>query len=350
MIADRIVVISRASRLVHDVQAAAGPGCVVLPVDHTGDLEEAVERYAPYDVLIAGPLVDTRAGLARLARVHAEHPGSPIVMVLPTPPHSPLPDLVRVGASDLVELPYTTGSLRAAIRRALALATSAADQEEDHEVAPTPVPERLGEVFTVASPSGGCGKTFYSTNLAHYLSQHTQERVCLVDLDLQFGEVSAALRLKPRFTIADVMSRSEDEGELDDFIEEYLVQQRSGMWVLAAPREPAEADRISPPDVSRVIRALRKHFGYLVLDTSAQLSEVVLTAMDQSTRLICMATLDLPSMRNMRIFLETLEKLKIPTERTSVVLNKVEPDLGIKIEEANEILHHKIVATLPYSK
>ena len=153
-----------------------------------------------------------------------------------------------------------------------------------------------------------------------------------MDLDLQFGEVSTALHLRPRFTISDLLSREPvDEDDLDEHVEEYLEEHELGFSVLAAPFSPADADMIAPKDVYKVMGALRRHFDYIVVDTPAQLSEIVLAAFDHSTRVLCMVTLDLPSIRNMRVFLTTLEKLRISSESIGVVLNKVEDDIGIDI-------------------
>src|SRR5205807_9411494 len=107
----------------------------------------------------------------------------------------------------------------------------------------------VGRVFTTSSATGGCGKTFYATNLAYFLTHYTGKRTCIVDLDLQFGEVSTALRLRPRFTIFDALQRDEeDESALADHIEEYMVKHDTGIYLLPAPKDPSEADRISPPD------------------------------------------------------------------------------------------------------
>src|SRR6185295_14883761 len=144
----------------------------------------------------------------------------------------------------------------------------------------------------------GCGKTFFATNIGYFLTRYTGKRVCIVDLDLQFGEVVTAMRLRPKYTIFDALQR-EDTDE-------------TGVHVLAAPREPSEADRISPPDVTRIVEAVRKQFDYVVVDTPPQLNENVLAAFDLSDHLYVMATLDLPSVRNMSVFLSTLDRLKVP--------------------------------------
>jgi pilus assembly protein CpaE len=141
-----------------------------------------------------------------------------------------------------------------------------------------------------------------------------------------------------------------DEDDLDEHVEEYLQEHDLGFSVLAAPFSPAEADMIAPKDVYKVMGALRKRFDFIVVDTPAQLSEVVLAAFDHSTKVLCMVTLDLPSIRNMRVFLSTLEKLRINSDSIGVVLNKVEDDVGIDISDVQEVLDNKIVSILPYSR
>lgn len=347
MIAQKILVVSRTAALVREVQAAAGAGYIVIHHNSASDADEFVDLKGPFDAMVAGPVFDSRAGMERLRRLHHDHPELPVLLALGSPIKASLPDLVRAGAADLVELPVERRHLAAALRRTLDSGPgrlAVVEPEGDS-------PALLADVISVASPSGGCGKTFYSTNLSYYLSQNSGRRVCLVDLDLQFGEVVSALRLKPRLTMVDaVLGAEDDDVDLESSIEDYLVAHDLGFWVLAAPRHPAEADRITLPDVTRMISALRSHFDYVVVDTSAQLSEVTLTALEQSTALICMATVDVPSIRNMRIFLDTLERLRVPTDRISVVLNKVESDVGISVAEVNEALHQKVVAVLPYAR
>ncbi|MBA3956489.1 MAG: AAA family ATPase, partial [Acidimicrobiia bacterium] len=218
--------------------------------------------------------------------------------------------------------------------------------------APAAPARPLGKVFAVASATGGCGKTFMATNLAYFLHTHGGgRRVCLVDLDLQFGEVSTALRLKPRYTIYDALHREDgDEGDLSEHIEEYLVAHETGINVLAAPKDPSEADHISPPDVTRVIEAARQHFDYVIVDTPSALTEIVLAAFEGSERLFVMATLDLPSVRNLGVFLTTLEKLKVPTDNVRLILNKAESDVGIEISQVEKLFPQGFEAVLPYAK
>jgi pilus assembly protein CpaE len=277
-----------------------------------------------------------------------------VVLAFSRRPDASLRDIVTTGAIDLLQLPVEDKELTEALQRAIELAAAAGQPVAALAAAPTAVPRPAsgpGTVFTIASATGGCGKTFYATNLAYFLTKYTGKRVCIVDLDLQFGEVSTALRLRPKYTIFDALQRQEtDEAELANHIEEYTVTHETGISVLAAPREPAEADRITPPDITRVLEAVRQRFDYVIVDTPPALAETVLVAFDMSDMLWVMATLDLPSVRNMSVFLSTLDRLKVPTEHVRLILNKAESDVGIDIEQVTKLFPQGFESVLPYAK
>jgi pilus assembly protein CpaE len=355
MITRNILVISRSPALSRAIQASLGPGYQVVTSTNVIDVVDEVREQGPFDVLVAGPVFDSHAGMARLATLRSTSAVPAVVLALGPKPKANLGDIVRSGAVELVEYPTSKRQLSTALKRAFDIAdvSQASDGLTLPVVSEGVVVERshFAEVFTVASSSGGCGKTFYATNLACYLAAQTGQRVCLVDLDLQFGEVSTALHLRPRFTISDLLSREPvDDDDLDEHVEEYLEHHELGFSVLAAPFSPADSDMIAPQDVYKVMGTLRRHFDYIVVDTPAQLSEIVLAAFDHSTRVLCMVTLDLPSIRNMRVFLTTLEKLRINSETVGVVLNKVEDDIGIDISDVQDVLDNKIISVLPYSR
>jgi pilus assembly protein CpaE len=286
--------------------------------------------------------------------IHDELPNMVVMLAFARRPDAALRDIVRTGAVDLVQLPADDDVLRESLERALELSRKFTVEAPVPAVAAAstaPGLSRAGTVFTLSSATGGCGKTFLATNLAYLLTHHTGKRACIVDLDLQFGEVSTALRLRPRYTIYDVLQREDtDEADLQAHIEEYMVTHETGFSVLAAPKDPSEADRIDPPDVTRIIEACRARFDYVVVDTPAALTEVVLAAFDLSDVLYTMATLDLPSVRNMSVFLGTLERLKISSENVKLILNKAETDVGIDVDQVTRLFPQGFSAVLPYAK
>jgi len=353
--APRVLVYDHVGSLAADVRDA---------VDHHDPVPEVVDCRRPraladflteqrFDVLVAGPGLDSRAGFERLRIIREELPSMSIVLAVAGAPDLDVRDVVRAGAIDLVEVPTSGDKLRETMDRALLLArrtTTAASPgtaiepvRSDHSM-----PKR---VITIASASGGCGKTFLATNLAWFLTHHAKRRVCIIDLDLQFGEVSASLRLRPRYTITDLIQHdNDDEAEFNAHFEEFCETHETGISVLAAPRDPTEAAAIRPADVGRVIDAARAHFDDVIVDTPPALADSVVVAYNRSDELFVMATLDIPSIRNMQVFLSTLERLHVSNEGIRLILNKAESDAGVEIRQVLKLFPQGFDATLPYAR
>lgn len=352
-LAPRILVLDRDEGLAAQVMEATeamDPRPELRWCARVSEAAEVLVEAGPFDVLVAGQSMATRVGLSRLRVIHEELPATSLVLAFPKRPDAPLRQVVRAGAMDLVD-PADPAQLGEAIQQAVDLRRALVAITATEAPVRTAGQRTHGTVFTVSSATGGCGKTFLATNLAWFLTHHTGKRVCLVDIDLQFGEVTTALRLRPRYTIFDALQRADDDdANLADHIEEYVASHSTGFSVLAAPRDPSEADHIGPADVTRIIDAVRSRYDYVVVDTPTALSEVVLAAFDQSDLLYTMATLDLPSVRNMGVFLGTLERLKIPSDNVRLLLNKAESDVGIEISQIAKLFPQGFRAIVPYSK
>jgi pilus assembly protein CpaE len=314
----------------------------------------------PVAVLVVGPSELTTTGMRRVAKLHADHPETVVVVAGRVTELPPPLTLVKAGAAEVIKLPAGP----AAIRRALASAigqwhsrqvlvevpVEPADEPEPEEEAydefpepEPPAPREPALTITVASATGGCGKTFLASNLAYLLAAGTGKRVAMVDLDLQFGEVVSMLQLHPVRTIVDV---DLDEGSIEDC----MTPHKGGFDVLAAPRDPIAADTVTPERVAEILLAIRGRYDYLIIDTPPSLNEVVLSSFDISEHLIVLATLDVPSVNNMRVFLSTLERLKISHEGLHLVLNKAEKNVGFTGADVEQILGRPWDLVLPYDR
>jgi pilus assembly protein CpaE len=351
----KILVLERDPELADQVRLAAekiDPAPDVVALGRVGAVADLLESEGPFTAMVAGPSLATRSGLRRLAAVHEEYPNTSILITFHERPDASLREIVQVGADDILRLPFDTAELVLALERSLDLGQKRTPRAPALAATPsrsTPEQRRPARVFTVSSATGGCGKTFLATNMALFLARHTGQRVVVVDLDLQFGEVSTALRLRPNYTIYDAL-HGDTELEFAAHLDEFLVTHEAGFEVLAAPKDPAEADRIAPADVTRVLDVLRQQADYLVVDTPAALTEVVLAAFDMSEHLFTLATVDLPSVRNMGVFLQTLEKLHIPADNISLILNKAERDVGLDVGQIVRLFPQGFKAILPYAR
>jgi pilus assembly protein CpaE len=357
----KILVLERSTDLVETIREAVetiDPSAEVVACNRVGAVGDVLQQDGPFTVLFAGPSLASRSGLRRLAAIHEDCPATSIVLAFSDRPDASLREIVQAGADDILRVPFDSDDLVIALERALDIGSrrlaGASPKAVEAGMVPQPTTASAlpaqAQVFTVSSATGGCGKTFLATNMALFLARHTAKRVVLVDLDLQFGEVSTALRLRPNYTIYDALAREGDDFDFGDHLDEFLVGHEGGFSVLAAPKDPAEADRIGPADVTRILDVLRSHCDYLVVDTPAALTEIVLAAFDVSEQLFSLATVDLPSVRNLGVFLQTLEKLRIPADNISLILNKAERDVGLDIGQITRLFPQGFKAILPYAR
>lgn len=344
----KFLVVDRRGSLTADLtDAAVGlePAPEVLRLRRPAQLFDAVEVHRP-DVIVAGPEEVTHAGLRRLARVHRAHPRSVILLVPNGHTEVSLHDTAAAGVSDVLPYPSTTGRLRAKMRTALETADELrAERIVVREELPASTPGSLAHVMTITSPTGGCGKTFFATNMAAYLVKATGRRVVLVDLDLQFGEVALALRLRPPRTIAELI----EEDDINAALPQYVMRHDAGYDVLCAPEDPVASEHVGPREATRVLEAAEAAYDYVVVDTPPSLNEVVLAAFDRSRSLVVLATMDVPSLRNLRVFLSTLDRLKLDAEHVSLVLNKAEEGTGIDVGRLQRVYPQGFTAILPYA-
>jgi pilus assembly protein CpaE len=206
-----------------------------------------------------------------------------------------------------------------------------------------------GRVVTVFSAKGGCGKTTLATNLAVALADRGRRQVCLLDLDLAFGDVAIALQLFPQHTIADAVPLLDD---LDyTGLHALLTTHSPGLMTLVAPLEPNTASTIPAALVTKILTILREHFDYVVVDTPPALdNDQVLAAFDQSDLLALIATLDVPALKNLKLTLETLDLLNFPMAKSRIVLNRADSKVGLTIAEVEKTLRTAISLQVPSSR
>ena len=209
---------------------------------------------------------------------------------------------------------------------------------------------RDARVVTIASATGGCGKTFFATSAATVLA-NLGWKVLLVDLDLQFGEVAAALQLQHPYSIYDGLYRANGQRlateEFGDHLSELVCHHTLGFDVLAAPRDPALADYVGARDAGVVLDTVVPFYDIVLVDTPPSLNDVVIAALDRSDLGEVLATPDVPSLRNLTAFTDILRRLGLEDDRLRLILNKVEPDVGITVAQANEAFGGRFRIQLP---
>ncbi len=208
------------------------------------------------------------------------------------------------------------------------------------------------QVVTVFSSTSGAGTTTVAINLAATLAQDGHTRVCLVDLDAAFREISAAMSLDSATGLGDAVHQS----TLDvDSVLALLTPHPAGVSVLLAPDARDDTTAVPPAVLTRVLGVLRGQFDYVVIDTPSTFDELVLAAFEASDRIVTVATFDVEPLKDLRLTLETLGLLAAPGRVSPpeagwrIVINRVESSTGLAAAEAGRTLPVPVCAELPLS-
>lgn len=294
------------------------------------------------DVVFIGPTLATLEGVAEATAL--SELDTDVIVVLAAPADVPgevLRAAIRSGLDDVVEAPLTIAAVTEALKSA----------ERTHrrrvEAAPEPrKPLNEGRVITVMAAKGGSGKTVFASNVAMLLARWgSPERVVIADADLQFGDVALVLQVDPKHTV--VNAAKEGERLDSQFLETVLATHSSGMRVLAAPLEPAFADEVPTMTYTKILGMLREMFDYVVVDTAPSLDERLLAILDKSDVVLFVVDMDLPSVKNAKLALETLRILNYPANKIRLVLNRSNSKARLDVDEIERSLRLPISASVP---
>jgi pilus assembly protein CpaE len=278
------------------------------------------------DMLLVACAGYSDRALLLLDAVSRQDPDLVVVVLGHGSPNGFLRRAFEAGADDIVMLPATRDQVRFEISKLLArkLGTEQPGGASDHS-----------HLVCVLGPKGGTGKTLTSTNLAVCIAQRG-ERVALVDLDLQFGDVALCLGLPPEKTVYDL---AQSPGALDyDKLDAFLAVHSSGVRTLIAPRRPDQASAVGAELLREVYSLLRNHFDWVIIDTPPGFTAEVITSIDSSTDVVMVGMLDSLSLKNTKLGLETLELMKYDPDHIYLLLNRAHSRVGISQSDVEAVL------------
>jgi pilus assembly protein CpaE len=263
-----------------------------------------------------------------------EHTQAPVIVVASDASSDLLEEALEADVADVLPLPQTTENAVFAVRKA--------SRSGGH---PAAAPTRRGRIVTVFSPKGGTGKTVLSTNLAAAFAKDEGKRTLLVDLDLQFGDTAIVLGIEPDKTIHDLVAAP---GQLDtEKLSGYVTKHESGLDILPAPLRPEDAELVTDAKLSRLLEVARESYDVIVVDTSPFFYGPMLVTLDRTDELLLVCGLEVTTVKNVRLALQTLELLSFPSKRVGVVLNRANTKVGIKRGEVESALETKVRFEVP---
>jgi pilus assembly protein CpaE len=313
----------------------------VVPVSSATELEEALSHHPAENLVVVSPDVDWQLTVELAERFRTLRPDVGFIVQRRRFDVSSLTQALRAGIREVVDAD-DAAALVAACSRSRALSQSL--QQGNMQVSDT---SSRGRLIVVFSPKGGTGKTMLATNLAVSFAAK-KFRTCLVDLDLQFGDIAIALRLEPTRTTADALGMREaiDEHALNSLLLPY----RPNLAVLPGPTRPADAEFISADLVSTLLDGLLAINDIVVVDTPPTFNDCVLRALDMADDHVLVTTPDMASLKSLRVALDTLSALGYSATKRHIILNRDEPNLGLTAGDIRDILHMPVTASIPSNR
>lgn len=202
-----------------------------------------------------------------------------------------------------------------------------------------------GDVLAVFAVKGGIGKTSLAVNLAAALAQQTRQRVGLLDLDLQLGDVAVAMGIVPQNTIADVAATA---SRLEPSLLHGLTwSDPSGVHVLPAPLRPEEGDQISLDEVQRILTVMAQTYDYVVVDMPPVISDGTSAILDQATLILLLTTQDMLTLRRTKVALQMMKGWGYSQDKVKLVLNHAYSANGLAGGDVQAALDYPLYWSVP---
>ncbi len=307
---------------------------------------EAIEQAGTLrpDVVLMDINMPDMDGITATEHLSTEVPSAAVVMMSVQGEADYLRRSMLAGAREFLVKPFSSDELTASIRQVYArerekasryVAMPAAAAAAGNGQAP-------GTVIAVFSPKGGVGRTTIAVNLAVAAATEIGKKVVLMDASFQFGDVGVLLNLNPKNkSIVDLVPELEAAGEVES-IDTFVINHSSGVRVLLAPPSPEMAELITPASVKRVIEVLRATHELVIVDCSAFFNDTTLAVLDSADVILTMLTLEITSIKNMRLFLEVADQLGYEQGKVSLVLNRADSTLGIRVADVEHSIGRKV--------
>ena len=241
---------------------------------------------------------------------------------------------IRAGLAEYLVKPLSPESIREALER---LAPRLAQDDDE--------PEELARTLAFFSAKGGSGTSTAVLNIGIELHRLTGKRTLVVDLDAELGEISLLLGVQPQFNFVDLVQNFH---RMDaSLLSSYIEQHTSGVHLLSAPFHPERAAEIRGDQIRQVLLYLRQQYDYVLVDTPKSFSAESLATFEQADGLFLIATIDLPSLRNIQRVLPLLRRV-MPhgLEQVHLVINRYDPDSEVKLKDVERTLGLPVFATL----
>lgn len=309
---------------------------------------ELAVKFQP-DVVLMDINMPEMDGIAASEAISAQAPNVQVVMMSVQGEADYLRRSMLAGAREFLIKPFSGDELVTSIHRVHQFAATrrmvAAPPVTAAPVAPPPPKPRAGKIIAIMGSKGGCGATTIAVNLAVALRDESKARIALVDANLEFGDIGVLLNLPTNRTLADLASGKADIDE--EVLDGTMAGHSSAIKVLLAPARPELAELIKLDHLKRILELLDKSYDFILIDLWKSFQESTVFFLDHADVILLIATGEIPSIKNAKLFFELTEQLGYPSDKMLLVLNKDDNRSGISAKDIEASIKHPVALALP---
>ena len=267
-------------------------------------------------------------------KISDEYCNAKIIAIKENPDVNFIVSAIRAGAKEILAYPIIKSELTDILSRLQNLFSQDYQKQE------------RCKMITIFSNKGGIGKTSIAANLALELAQITKENVALIDLNFQFGDITAFMDMQPSFDISYMFDNLNVLNK--DFLLSTMEKYKdTSLYVLADSPYFKPSKQISAKQVTKFFEVLKESFSYIVVDTDTALDAKTITTLDHSDMVFLVTIVNLPALRNCQRCLGLFEKLGYDDSKVQILINRYMENDEITLSDVETLLKKKIYWKVP---
>ena len=275
--------------------------------------------------------LDFSDGIDIVQKITRQSPGCGIVGVSTNTDALFIIKAMRAGCGQFVCSPIDCDDLVAALHRVQPAKTKSSHASRN---------------ICLVGSSGGSGSTAVACNLSMELAHLTGNKIALVDLNLEYGDVASNFDCTPKYTISDMAGGGIELDE--DTLGAGLHELPSGVSIVARPNRVDEAREVTPEGADLMLRLLGESFPFVIVDLPRSYSFLSSVAVGHADSILIVTQLSVSAIRNASRVYEALLQLGIDPNCLQFVINRYNADFErISLKEVEEHFRRPVFAVIP---
>jgi pilus assembly protein CpaE len=335
-----------------DPESAESISSILTRVGYTvttiADPDQALPKVTEHQLAIVDVITEPKTAfdVCRDVRATASAAPIPVLCVGQSDDVEERIQFLEAGADDVMAKPFDARELEARVEALLLRFQRSKDMTAVVSSDGLTVSHRR-RMVAVHSPKGGVGTTTIATNVAMVAARDKPDRVVLVDLHLQFGQVATHLNLDVKLSIADAV-RDDSAMREPELLRTYTTRHESGLHVLAAPTSPELAELVTADHIGRILTTLLDAYDSVIVDTGSWLDERTMTVFERAETVIFAVCPEISALKALHSLLDYLNEAGSVSAKATFVLNNQFAREILRLRDVESALGTPVATELPY--